>query len=492
MSDMNKNDQLVEEAKSILEGLRHHQKTATDRLSNMDKQIEDLKVAQRKMAEAYTTKAPDYTGKVEQLKSFVREDGTLQLRSAEKRINIPGMGTVTTKSEGLLDSKAPVNEWHAQLQDITRKRNFARMLMADPHTPKMDLQLYKHLQVAPKVLAPAIKRAYDGTAGDGAEWTQAAFLEDLYQTFQLPKKLRSLLPTIEVDRGSLIVPRLSRGGRPYVQGVASDDINASAYPASTVATAQETISMAGLTTRYVIDQATMEDSALALAQIMGRQIINDIEDGFEDCMINGDTNAPHQDDIANWDIRGRWGPIASGTPTDHRKAFLGFRAASKDKGTGDLPASAAALVFADIVKCLAIMNAELAADDRVMIVSPEVMVKHLLAISELVSIDSFGPQATLLQGQVGSLLGMPVVMSRFMPSDLNGTGLYDNVTKDFTAFCIYNRSSYYQYQRRGLQVESQRNIGAGAMEIVASLRAVMASPDAAAEKNVATIVGIDN
>jgi hypothetical protein len=30
------------------------------------------------------------------------------------------------------------------------------------------------------------------------------------------------------------------------------------------------------------------------------------------------------------------------------------------------------------------------------------------------------------------------------------------------------------------------------MEIVASLRAVMASPDAAAEKNVATIVGIDN
>ena len=491
MSDMNKNDQLVEEAKSILEGLRHHQKTATDRLSNMDKQIEDLKVAQRKMAEAYTTKAPDYTGKVEQLKSFVREDGTLQLRSAEKRVNIPGMGTVTTKSEGLLDSKVPVNEWHAQLQDITRKRNFARMLMADPHTPKMDLQLYKHLKVAPKVLAPAIKRAYDGTAGDGAEWTQAAFLEDLYQTFQLPKKLRSLLPTIEVDRGSLIVPRLSRGGRPYVQGVASDDINASAYPASTVATAQETISMAGLTTRYVIDQATMEDSALALAQIMGRQIINDIEDGFEDCMINGDTNAPHQDDIANWDIRGRWGATAAGA-TDHRKAFLGFRAASKDKGTGDLPNSASALIFSDIVKCLAIMNAELAADDRVMIVSPEVMVKHLLSISQLVSIDSFGPQATLLQGQVGSLLGMPVVMSRFMPADLNGTGLYDNTTKDFTAFCIYNRSSYFQYQRRGLQVESQRNIGAGAMEIVASLRAVMASPDVSTEKNVATIVGIDN
>ena len=31
MSEMNKNNQLVEEAKSILEGLRHHQKKAADR-----------------------------------------------------------------------------------------------------------------------------------------------------------------------------------------------------------------------------------------------------------------------------------------------------------------------------------------------------------------------------------------------------------------------------------------------------------------------------
>lgn len=112
-------------------------------------------------------------------------------------------------------------------------------------------------------------------------------------------------------------------------------------------------------------------------------------------------------------------------------------------------------------------------------------------MSELATIDKFGPQATVLTGQVGALLGMPVIMSRFMTDDLNANGKYDNITKDYTGYLIYNRSSYVQYLRRGLQIESQRNIASGAFEIVASLRAVMGSADAAASKNVAFQYAID-
>ena len=112
-------------------------------------------------------------------------------------------------------------------------------------------------------------------------------------------------------------------------------------------------------------------------------------------------------------------------------------------------------------------------------------------MTELATIDKFGPQATVLTGQVGALLGMPVVMSRFMTSDLNASGKYDGVTTTQTGYIIYNRSSYVQYLRRGLQIESQRNIGSGAFEIVASLRAVMGSADAAASKNVAFQYNID-
>ena len=38
---------MVIEAKKILEGIRNHQKTSTEKLSQFEKQVDDLKKAQR-------------------------------------------------------------------------------------------------------------------------------------------------------------------------------------------------------------------------------------------------------------------------------------------------------------------------------------------------------------------------------------------------------------------------------------------------------------
>ena len=43
---MSDNDRaMVEEAKGILEGIRNHQKTSTEKLSKFEKQVDDLKKA---------------------------------------------------------------------------------------------------------------------------------------------------------------------------------------------------------------------------------------------------------------------------------------------------------------------------------------------------------------------------------------------------------------------------------------------------------------
>ena len=67
---------------------------------------------------------------------------------------------------------------------------------------------------------------------------------------------------------------------------------------------------------------------------------------------------------------------------------------------------------------------------------------------------------------------------------LNGSGKFDNVTTDKSGVLIFARESYYQYLRRGILVETQKDIRAGAIEIVATLRAVMDTPDTADKKNV--------
>ena len=94
MSEYNVNENMVAEAKNILEGIRSHQKNAEDKLSNLDRQVEDLKVAQRKLAEAYTKAAPEYTGDDGKLSRYIKKDGNLRTRTETDQINLAGQGTI--------------------------------------------------------------------------------------------------------------------------------------------------------------------------------------------------------------------------------------------------------------------------------------------------------------------------------------------------------------------------------------------------------------
>ena len=481
MSETKTDRAMVDEAKRIIDGIVSHQKSTDDRLSGFEKQVDDMKKAQRLMTEATQTVAVPSFGGEARLRSFVKEDGSLQWTSQTKAIKVAGRGTINTEVSGLLDS-VPANDWHADLQKIASRRAFCRMIMSSPHTPKTDLELFKHLEKAPKSIAPAVQRSFYDAAGQGAEWIPDQFVPQLTEEFTIPRGLRSLFQEVEVDRNTILIPRLVRGGRPYIKGQVSTDSPVS-YQGSSVQTAQNSISIKGMATRYVIDDAAAEDSAIALLPTLGRQIVSDLSSAFEDTMINGDTAAVHQDDLANWNLRNRWGTVpALGTASDHRRAFDGFRRQSFARGTN--AAEATGTLTLDILIAELGKMGELAVQRQLLICSPEFMVKQLMGLGELQTIDKFGAQAVVLTGQVASVLGVPVVMSRFMGADMNLTGVYDNVTTDKTGFLLVNRDSYTIYNRRGILVETDRDISAGAIEMVSTSRAVMDSPDSATAKNV--------
>ena len=85
---------------------------------------------------------------------------------------------------------------------------------------------------------------------------------------------------------------------------------------------------------------------------------------------------------------------------------------------------------------------------------------------------------------MASVAGMPVVTSRFMGADMNASGVYDNVTTTRSGVVIVNRASYKIYERKSLQIQQQEEISVGAINLVANYRAIMATADAAATKNV--------
>ena len=478
---------LVAEAKSILDGIKTHQNTANEKFSQFEKQLDDLKRAQRLIQEAQATpaakeehaNAPEFL-----LKSFVNENG-VQWSSQKRNVKIAGRGTVTIEEKGLLDSDTPVNQWHADLISINKERSLARLIMSTPHTPKSDLKLWKHLQKAPRFMQPAINKAFTDAATEGAEWIPDQFAANLYfnieEQSQIPRVVADNLQKQQVERSTILVPRLERGGRPYLKGSISSD-NPAQYTASSVKTSQKSITVKGLASRFLIDDAAQEDSAIAVIPALQRQIVMDLNDAMEDALINGDDSGTHQDAIADWNIRSRWGTSpALGGSSDHRRMFKGMRKQAFDRGT---TADLSNLDFAKLLGLKAQMG-ELALQNVVIFASPEAILANLLSLAEVKTIDVFGPQATVVSGQIANIIGMPIIMTRFMGADLNNAGKYDNVTTDKTGLLMAHAPSWYIFERRGILVESDRKIDVGATEVVATMRATFDTLDLDATKNVA-------
>ena len=111
--------------------------------------------------------------------------------------------------------------------------------------------------------------------------------------------------------------------------------------------------------------------------------------------------------------------------------------------------------------------------------------KHLIGLDQVVTLEKFGPQATVKTGQLASLAGIPIIASRFMGADLETDGLFLNSgSKNKTGLLLVHTTSWRIFESRGILVESQRKIDVGATELVATRRATLDTLDLDATKNV--------
>ena len=72
--------------------------------------------------------------------------------------------------------------------------------------------------------------------------------------------------------------------------------------------------------------------------------------------------------------------------------------------------------------------------------------------------DKLGPNATILNGQVGTLFGAPVIVSEWVRENLNASGVYDGITTTKTYALAVNRGEWAMGQRMALDVEVDDSI----------------------------------
>ena len=82
----------------------------------------------------------------------------------------------------------------------------------------------------------------------------------------------------------------------------------------------------------------------------------------------------------------------------------------------------------------------------------------LLTDSNLLTVDKLGPNATILNGQVGTLYGAPVIVSEWVRENLNASGVYDGITTTKTYALAVNRGEWAMGQRMALDVEVDDSI----------------------------------
>lgn len=58
------------------------------------------------------------------------------------------------------------------------------------------------------------------------------------------------------------------------------------------------------------------------------------------------------------------------------------------------------------------------------------------------TLDKFGPNATVLTGQIGAAYGIPLVVSDQIPTFLNASGVYDGVTTNRTEAILFHRDAF--------------------------------------------------
>lgn len=468
------------EAKAAIEDLRK----SADPSAAIERATSDFSEKFRKIEEQLA--APkfvnrDVTGTDRDLAKYVKADGSLRLLGGTETVTFKGSNGKTITAEvdvpGLVDDVELASPWQRDLQRKIGERKLIKLAMGGGATPNTDRDIASLIARAPAGMRDIVARAFVDSATAGAEWIPDRFSPEVYMAFEAPTVLASLFGSVSLS-GPTVKPKMTGQARPYKLSAINGDDPAVLTPCS-VTTSSQTLDPGGFYVRMVVDKIASEDAAVAVIPMLQANMVKTMIDGYEDCIVNGDTAGTHQDAIATWNARSRWGASGLGGSADHRRTFLGLRALAFDR-TATVDQSAGQTI-AKIMEELFGAMGELAMQDGVICTSPEVFFKKLLLDSNVYTVDKFGPAATIRTGQLGAAGGRPIVVSRWVTADLATTGLYTG-TGAYSGVLAFTPGAFAHYVRRGPSVEVEVSAKTQSTDLVITQRKAMDTLTASTEK----------
>ena len=206
----------------------------------------------------------------------------------------------------------------------------------------------------------------------------------------------------------------------------------------------------------VFSEEVREDAVIAVVPFLREKLGNSIGNAIERAILDGDTTGTHMDNDVS-------------AATDARKLWNGIR---KDVVPDTNGVDLATLDLTNVRSLRKKLAAEFAEDPEQLVyaVSVDTMLK-VLEFPEFVTVDKFGPNATILRGQIGRIDNIPVLTSKYVRTDVHATGV--NTTgesNDKGVMYLYNRNAYMWGSRRAVTLKFGETIWTDQGLLVATMR----------------------
>jgi HK97 family phage major capsid protein len=299
-----------------------------------------------------------------------------------------------------------------------------------------------------------VTRALDvDTATAGTEWVPTGIGSSLHERVRASGRVAPLFARVNLPTSPWKWPIEGADLTAYRVAEPTSD-TANKITASSATTVAATFDAEIFGARTLWSRTLDVESAVAIAPFQQQKLVQAFVDAEEKAILDGDTDGTHMDTDVH----------ALGA-TDARWAWDGLRKkaiAQTVPATGQTATSVANLLL--LRKAMGLWGVDPSSLAYIVGVSA---IHALLSDSNLLTVDKFGPSATILNGQIGSIGGVPVVVSQHIRENLNASGIHDGITETKTYNLCVNREQFAIGQRMALDVETSDVLYAEAFQRVA-------------------------
>ena len=310
---------------------------------------------------------------------------------------------------------------------------------------------------------PELAKAMD--TGDSTQdvttstgWIPTGFSASMVEAVRLQLNVANLHGRFNMPTNPYKLPIEGADIEAYVVSEATTDIadHTEYVTAQTSDTANVVFNAKKIGVRTVVSTEMTEDSIIPVLPYVRDKIALSLAEGQENVLINGDTDTSFSTNVSG----------TTYSAGDQREAWNGYRRLARNSGT---TTDLSTFNLVNLRKLRTAMGKYGVSTRNLAYVVGINAYHSLLDLAEVVTIDKIGSRATILDGQMGSIDGIPIVISEFVGETLDGVGGGDGTGTKTEIICVRTDALRFG-DRRGITLKAREQIETDQQVVVALQR----------------------